>query len=274
MKQTRVAIGITTYQDISGKDHARFVYDALCQTDHRLCPEFVNWHEPINIAIENQEIWTEYWAQNATIEFEGIVSNTKFGGLWRRRKSVQNWGMVNHILPKNGEPRTSTLMMDFRWHAKIDWWQLFSELCNGFETTYGMLHLFTPEEIKPLDYQAFDGPVCGEHSFAAKPNKYGQYPRTSDGSKIFSFLPELSWANYLGPKFAHLYDEEIICANAYNAKLDGQSLMFRVSQNLGDVMHEHEMFSNKRMILRKAFTKGTFRKLRPAAPKKVNLWPH
>ncbi len=262
MRIPTVAIGITTYDDISDPEHARSVFKTLKQTDSRLCPEFANWHEPVNIPIVDEDTWVEYWAQDAVLRSHGSAMDTKLGGMWRRRPSVQSWGTVNHASRLSSRD-VSTLSLTFLWHPQIDWWRLFSILCDKLNPAYGMLHLFTDAERKRVELCDFDGPVVGEGVFVKKMSSDGNVvgidrrKRTSPMS--YCYLPELSWANYFGVKFEGLFDSEYLIREAEFGKSEGGNTLIRISDSLVDILNDHENFTAKRARLRSVFRAGVFR---------------
>ena len=266
MKSTDVVIGITTYDDISKSDTAQAVYDILHQCDARLTPEFINWHEPVNIPIEKLETWSHYWMTDAVIRAQGTATDVKIGAIWRRRKSVRNWGMVDHASGNNGN-LDSTLIMVFNQKSGIDWFALFSELCALLRPAHGMLHQFPPQEIKLLDYHRFDNAVVGEMAFTGRVAEDGNkvFPdlRKRTWPRQFKYLPELAWANYLGPELSATYDTASILNCASRAWPNGHGLLFRITDGFDDVTEDHEQFSARRLELRDCFVAGTFRQVLP-----------
>lgn len=266
MKSADVVIGITTYDDISNSDTARAVYDILHQCDVRLTPEFINWHEPVNIPIEKLETWSHYWMTDAVIRGQGTSTDVKTGAIWRRRKTVRNWGMVHHASGNNGN-FDSTLIMVFNQKRGIDWFTLFSELCALLRPAHGMLHQFPPQEIKQLDYHRFDSAVVGENAFTGRVAEDGNkvFPdlRKRTWPRQFKYLPELAWANYLGQELSATYDTAAILNRASRAWPNELGLLFRITDSFDDVTEDHERFSARRLELRDCFVAGTFRKALP-----------
>jgi hypothetical protein len=74
-------------------------------------------------------------------------------------------------------------------------------LRSGNETNaVVMLHLFTDAEKKRVELCSFDGPVVGEVAFVNKLSSDGNLIRIDRRKRTipmrFSYIPELSWANY------------------------------------------------------------------------------
>lgn len=262
MKNPTVAIGLTTYDDISSPEHARSVFKILKQVDSRLCPEFVNWHEPINIPISKEAVWVDYWAQSAVLRSYGSAMDIQLGSLWRRRRSVQSWGSVNHA-SKQDPSYDSTMSLSFRWNAQIDWWRLFSRLCDTLNPAYGMLHLFTDTERKRVELCNFDGPVVGEGAFINKLSSDGNVVRVDRRKRTnpmqFRYLPELSWANYFGVEFESLFNPEHLTKAASFGKTEDGKTLIRISNKIEDILNDHENFCVKREKLRALFCTGVFR---------------
>ncbi|MEL6954803.1 MAG: hypothetical protein AAFN09_08855 [Pseudomonadota bacterium] len=262
MKNPIVAIGLTTYDDISSAEIARSVFRILQKTDARLCPEFVNWHEPINVPVNDEAVWLEYWSRDAVLRLHGSAMDTKLGGLWRRRRSVQSWGCVSHA-STNGWNDDSTLSLSFRWNASIDWWHLFSSLCNILNPAYGMLHLFTDTERKLVELCNFDGPVVGEGVFTNKLSKDGNVigvdRRKRTNPMQYCYIPELSWGNCFGVEFKGVFNPECLTKEAAFGKVDSGKTLIRITESLDDILNDHENFCAKRAYLRSLFRTGAFR---------------
>jgi len=250
MQRPTVAIGITTYRDLRGKDIALDVLRALTETNVRLLPQFVNWHEPVNVALDSNDTWIRFWELNA---------------LWRRRHSVQSGGTIWHRSDPTGD---TTLSLDFRWDRSVDWWGLFGKLCEISCPAYGMVHLFTAEERKTLDYQVFDGPVVGEFAFTCRVAADGNFVRPDSwdmaARRSYRFLPELSWGNYFGPEFGGRYDRAELGWHVLHEPVIPEAAMFRLTSEIGDVIDGPQAFGLTRSRARTAFAEGTFR--RPLEP--------
>tara|TARA_R110002096_G_scaffold105931_1_gene233125 strand:- start:145 stop:948 length:804 start_codon:yes stop_codon:yes gene_type:complete len=266
MKSADIVIGITTYDDISNSETARAVYNILHQCDAQLTPEFINWHEPVNIPIETLETWSHYWMTDAVIRGQGAPADIKIGAIWCRRRSVRSWGMVDHASGNNGN-LDSTLIMRFNQKSGIDWFSLFSQLCALLRPAHGMLHQFPPQEKKMLDYNRFDSAVVGERAFTGRVAKDGNkvFPdlRKRTWPRQFKYLPELAWANYLGPELSATYDAVAILNFAARAWPNERGVLFRITDDFGDVTEDHERFSARRLELRDCFVAGTFRRILP-----------
>lgn len=266
LKQPKIAIGITTYEDISSVDIGRAVYDLLLEFGGKLQPEFVNWHEPVNIPVADPETWSRYWSIDAMTRVERGAIEFKFGPIWRRRSSLASTGSVSHG-DRSERNADSTFRLYARTAGSVDWLNLFSKLCTLFKPAYGMLHCFPTQEIKKLDYQSFDGAVAGEIAFTTRVAADGNLVRPDlwrlTFPRQFIYLPELSWANYFGPEWAGTYDVEGLIRLAHAAWRDEHGLFLQVSENLSDVSKNYETFSKQRDLLRTCFVPGTFRMALP-----------
>ncbi|WP_123876593.1 hypothetical protein [Fuscovulum blasticum] len=267
LKHPKIAIGITTYEDISSVATGLAVYELLLELGGKLQPEFVNWHEPVNIPVADRETWSRYWSIDAMTRIEGGATELKFGPIWRRRTSLASTGSVTHG-NRSGRDAASTFQLSAKMAGSVDWLQLFSKLCTILKPAYGMLHCFPPEEVKRLDYLSFNGPVAGEIAFTARIASDGNLVRPDKQRRTFprqfTYLPELSWANYFGPEWAGTYDVEGVIGRAHRAWRDENGVLIQVSENFADVSKNHVTFNKQRDLLRSCFVPGTFRTVLPA----------
>jgi hypothetical protein len=267
LTQSKIAIGITTYEDISSIETGLAVYELLLESGGKLQPQFVNWHEPVNIPVADRETWSRYWSIDAMTRIEGGATQFKIGPIWRRRTSLASTGTVHHG-DRSGRDAASTFQLSARMAGSVDWLHLFRRLCTLLKPAYGMLHCFPTHEIKKLDYLSFDGPVAGEIAFTTRVASDGNLVRPDLRQRTFPrkfiYLPELSWANYFGPEWAGTYDVEGVTGRAHGAWRDEHGLLVQVSENFSDVSKNHETFNKRRDLLRSCFVPGTFRTALPA----------
>lgn len=270
MAVSQIAIGLTTYQDISAEDTSLAVYEALKATSEKLLPEYVNWYEPVNIPVANHEDWKTHWCTDATMRTDGASSDVRFGALWRRRHSLQGWGQAQ-FASRSHKAEDSSLSLHYNWSPKVDWLALFRDLCEITVPAYAMLHLFTAEEIEAnrrrggekTAVEHFDGAVTGETCFVTSIAPDGNLRRPDSwdraARRTFRFLPQLSWANHLGAEFDGQYDFDVIRANADSVITGEDFVAFTISKRLADVMDDYDGFAQRRRRLRAAFRDGFFR---------------
>ena len=161
----------------------------------------------------------------------------------------------------------STISIQHTWSPRVDWVELFRLLTEVFQPSYAMLHLFTEAEVAASAgrdrFDVFDGPVTGERSFTSWKSILAdwRFPDHFDlaARRRYRFLPELAWANWLGPEFDGQYDKAFLQANAASPVPMARGFAFQITQDLRDIEQHPAAFSDARAKLKSAFASGFFR---------------
>lgn len=267
----RAVISITTYLDISAPQLGRNVYEAFASTAEEITPNRVNiWSQ--SHAIENGDDFGRLWLTIAPFERwdkrtkETLEKGTfEIGAEWRRVGGLAGKGEVHFRGEDNSRP--DTLIVDHRYSPKVQWRDLFERLTELTRPAYGMLHVFTDAEIERSRgverFDRFDGPFGGEEHFTSWRSSLGDWRRPDrwdlSERKRYRFLPELSWANFLGPEFQGEFDPRVVRMQAARSKSSEHGTLFEVSDELDDVINKPNEFEQRRMLLRSAFRLGFFR---------------
>lgn len=267
----RLAIGITTYLDISTPFIGRGVYDAYAATAAAIAPNQVSiWST--KHAIANGDDFSRLWRTEMPFKVkdkrggETVDSGVyEIGAEWRRIGGLTGRGEVAF----RGADRTrpDTLIIDHKHSHKIDWRSLFERLIDLTRPAYAMLHLFTDAEVERSQdaerFDRFDGPIAGEEHFVSWKSSLGDWRRPDpwelSDRRRYRFLPELSWANYLGSEFTGEFDANLVQERAARVKLSEHGMLFEVSSDLADVQDRPVEFDQQRLRLREAFRLGFFR---------------
>ncbi|ATQ42074.1 hypothetical protein [Caulobacter mirabilis] len=268
----RIAIGITTYLDLSDVAFGAAVYDALVAASNRLAPDKGNVMG-MRCEIASRQDFVDRWMSRLPFETREnrgrgpVIDRGEYvvGLQWRSRGGN---GRVNFRAPSSDPNADCTLTLDLAWAARTDWAGLFDRLVEITSPSHAMLHLFTPAEIdahpRGDPHDDFDGPVVGEGTFTAWLSSIGDWRRPDrhrpEERRRYRFLPQLSWANVLGKEFDGCYDPEAIRALGQDTRSVGDGLGFRVTGALADVERDPDAFAAARARLRGAFAPDVFRR--------------
>ncbi len=265
-----ISIGITTYKDLSDPVVAREIYRAYENLVPKLTPTEISiWQQKWSVADVNG--FVENWLQvlkykkHADREREDIIESGVFrlGAEWKQKGL--GGGQVR-FRPENQNDREDTILIKHPYLARINWLVFFSKLVDICEPSYAMINLFTEAEIKgdkSSRFEAFDGAVAGEANFThwkassgvwRKPDKWDRKAR-----RVYRFLPELSWANFLGKEFEGQYNSELLQRSVSNCIASETGLLFSLTDSISDVVKAPENFTSKRLKARNAFKDGFFR---------------
>jgi hypothetical protein len=269
----KVGIGITTYLDIGDPEYGGAVFDAYSVVSSKIVPNRIRvWTTKAPVA--TREDFVRHWLKPAAFERRDDRSGRiiergvlHFGAEWRRTGSLPGRGRVQ-FRPDLDSSRSNSIIIESAHSYRVEWISLFERLLEIFSPSYGMLHLFTEEELaKSISvdhFEKFDGPLAGEEHFTSWKSSLGDW-RSPDqwereARRQYRFLPELSWANFLGNEFDGQYDRTLIRENAVNARVIGNGLLFQTTRVLGDVEKFPEQFAAARSKLKQAFLPGFFRR--------------
>jgi hypothetical protein len=271
----KIAIGITTYVDISGTEFGKAIYQAHEDTSNRLTPNKVE----ASVTKHDVETADDFGALWLTIKPYKLVvakgpdkgtlvekGEYHIGAEWSRTGSLAGRSRVD-FRPNTNHADCDRLSIVFNYDPKIDWYGLFERLVDVCKPAYGMLHLFTELELSRSEekdrFERFDGPVVGEGSFTSWKTSEG-YWRHYDKWQLaerryYRYLPQLSWANYFGPEFDGEVDavRRKIGADANQGNEAGRIL--RITDAISDVVKRPEFFDAKREELKSQFPNGFFR---------------
>jgi hypothetical protein len=186
------------------------------------------------------------------------------GAHWRR--AGRGGGQVI-LRPETFPEDTDGLLLRHPYQARIDWWGLFQSLIAIFAPAYAMLHVFTEEEVsRPATnrFSSFDGPFAGEHHFTSWPSVLGEWRKPDrwqrEERRRYRYLPDLSWANFLGEEFAGQFDLAGLQQHASQVWPAESGLLFRVTPSLADVVKNYPQFKVARRTIKTAFRDGFFRR--------------
>jgi hypothetical protein len=242
----------------------RDVYRVLGQLSSKLVPEFANWHEPVNVPISSEDDWATIWCTNTEMRAAGSSFQTNLGSFWRRKHSIKSSGSVSF---SGGSRQDATFAMQANWSPDIQWWDLFTALCQLTKPAHGMVHLLTDTESAVIPKgrfapEMFTDFVGGEMTFTGKVSPDGNLITPDiwnhEARRNYCSMPQLAWGNWLGGEFAGQYDPDRISSIAANFRRIGDACRFSVTNNIADLIEDYGKFSEARRKLRKAFREGFF----------------
>lgn len=271
----RIAIGITTYKDIKSPEFGRAVFEAYASASPKMTPNQVKvWGK--KHAVTGCDDFAALWLTHTPCEVRDSRSSSagvlergtwEIGAEWRTGAPVGH-GKVD-FRPSLDPSRTNAITISHAYSPLFDWLRLFESLVRHSEPAYAMLHLFTEREIAASSsadrFERFDSAFSGEHWFTSFRSPLGHWDVVDnlrlEQRRNYKFLPELSWANVLGPEFDGNYDPSVIAQRAaWHQSVDGR-LHFRITHSLQDVIDRFDQFNLARIRLRAAFPPRSFHRV-------------
>lgn len=268
--KARVAIGLTTYADISDRSFGAALYDAYASTSEKLVPKrAAAWLEKYQIG--SAKDFGEHWRTIIPYEArpEGVNTvergNFRVGLEWTTPGVVAGRGEVS--FRSEVDPNGSDgFVLEHSYSDRIDWSQLFRKLVDAFNPSHAMLHLFTQRELdyaSPRSRFGFTAAFCGEAHFTTWLSSLGEWRRPDHwdtrARRQYVHLPELGWANFLGKEFVGQYDEVKLAKASQQLSSTSDGIIFRLTDRLSDVELEPDTFEAARAKAKAAFAEGFFR---------------
>lgn len=276
----RIAIGITTYKDITSTDIGLAVFDAYSTASDRITPDQTSVRgvkSPVTDRLEFARNWStelpyevrENRSRNAAVLDRGSYL---VGAEWKRGGALPGRGSVR-FRPALDPSRTSEILITHAYSPRIDWLTLFKALAAATQPAYAMMHVFTDHELERSSFgdrfEVFDGPFAGEKWFTHFRSPLGHWdgPDTLrlKERRNYRFLPELSWANLLGAEFDGNYDPQILNTKAAWTETTGYATLFCITASLQDVIDRYDAFNLARVQVRGAFPPRAFHRANIAA---------
>lgn len=274
----KIAIGLTTYLDITDPAFGAAVYDAYAAASARVTPNQVRvWSQKHSVTSRDE--FAGLWLTRSPFEVHADRRKTELlkrgvsliGAEWRHIGSPSGEGSV-HFRPETDTSRANTVSIEHNWATGVDWVALFRRLIETLQPSYAMMHLFTEAELEAAvgrdRFDRFDGPVVGEGSFTSWKSIIGDWrgPDSFDHAarRQYRFLPELSWANWFGPEFDGRYERDFLAVHAANVVSTANGFGFQVTDSLRDVEQQPDEFRTARERLKSAFAADVFRSSSPS----------
>lgn len=268
----RIVLGITTYRDLRNTEIAEQIYDAFAAVSPKLAPNRISvWQQHHPVA--NRSDFAQHWhtvlayeiresrAKNAPIRDKG---NYQVGAHWRTTGALNGRGEVS-FQPDRDKTRPDTLRIDHAFSPRVDWYELLHRLVQITEPAYAMLHVFNVQGTNcghSVAPDEFSGALTGEDRFVSWKTPAGTWRKPDRWERAerrrYRHLPDLPWANYLGPEFRDCFNLDQLRQAAFASCEVGEGVLFRITSQLGDVLQAGSEFSERRSRLKRAFANGTF----------------
>ncbi|WP_330208193.1 hypothetical protein [Pseudomonas sp. Z13] len=216
------------------------VLSVFSENDSRLIPESLfQWENRIS-DFESIPACEPYWAQLATMQAQGSKIEFPIGLRWKRKKVVKYDAEISHThIDLKGERINGSLRMQAQFHKKIDWLNVFRELCLAMKPSYAFMHFFSECEVVGVK--------------SGTPESY-----FSSGIVHRGTIPNLGWAVFYGDEFAEAVDAERIAAAGFPIEKIGSGYLVRITEHLQDVVSNFSLFSKRRAELKTLFPEGFF----------------
>ena len=277
MAKSKIAIGITTYKDITSPEYAERLYQACLTASKKIVPNRLNFLGvkcSVSSCGQFAQNWTKKYARETR---ENRSKNAKVldkgelhvGAEWSTVGAISGKGSLG--LPPTKEPLKSyTIQLQYNFNENIDWLNLFRNIIGFTSPSYGMMHLFSPEDIqlKRSGGTTFGGPVIGESQFVRwatsistirKPDSWEFEKRRN-----YIALPELSWANYLGSEFSGNYNASCLEEASHLFEIDNDGVLILATKNVSDVLVQEKNTKKFAKFKNHAFRRFAFMRHKPS----------
>lgn len=253
-----VILALTTFHNLNSVGFGAGLYSLISQIEPRLLPQKAGWLGALSANVASVEDFTAIWRNDREIyTSQGRRAKRESTGInmgveWARRSAIKNNGKIIHrgITFSN---QAEALVLHSEWRARVDWLELFRQLCLLTKAAHGMLHLYCQDEIAgfgPDERSLYlrEG-IHGQGAFIYSIDPYGirRPPGPGDPNlQIFRQLPELTWATWLGSNFDGQYDRRSLKDMVVNTAETQDGFLFTITDQLGDVMDDFASFRSLR----------------------------
>lgn len=208
---------------------------------HGLSPEQVSFNpDKFKDEFLGDESITHWWAALATIKSQGRSYESPMPFAWRRKKAVRSTGYLRHRIHNHaGKLVPASINFTAAWGKLVDWAEFFDGLVRIFPPQIGTLHLFTERET-------------------GRRGAWASFQIGSFGASLSPELHNLAWATYFGNEFADEGDRSAMLRAGFAVREYPNGYMVQVTDRLGDVDTDFDMFSTKRAELKSLYRPGRF----------------
>ena len=230
--QNYIQISIRTKTETTSADFGRKFLSQFIEPDDRLTPEFFDSkierynRTPFTNIDDALSKWCIYQRIVSAIGECDFNESAK----WKRKSTPRYSCNFQHTLTNRyGGIHAGHLDFNAKWNPKVDWLQLFSNLCEASNAYMAMFHHFTPVEVaKPKSY------------FAMGTMGAGTDPRFED----------IPWAMMVGKELTPKIDFDTLKFYNFPVKECGDGHLIFVTDSLLDVSQRFDYFVEYREILR------------------------
>jgi hypothetical protein len=240
-----IRISINTRCDTTQWTFGKALLQTLIHTHHKLTPEFISNDEGKSIPFTGVEDCRNFWAPLAQVRTAHMPTfEFPLSFFWSRLREVKGKGNVAHAcFPRQGTtPTLGKVTLEQAPSPKIAWRQLFEALCAISDPFFGMLHLFTKDE---LGYAPFDSP---ESDFRGGPV----------GVVIRRGIPELPWGAFLSDEQKVIANWEELLRDGFEVvRVAGGTFLF-LTNDMFEIERSFRGFQLRREEAKAHFDRGSF----------------
>lgn len=244
MSKPFVAINLQIDRDISDPETGRAFMQALCDHDDRLIPQKVDLLEPIRQPFPGVDEFAEkWWAMTIMVAGTKNPYSAPYeyfrGPSLKRNKALKYWLEVNHsTITKKGNLVSAHIDFRCNWHEDVDFEKLFDNWLQILQPDKAALHLFAS-----IDLTMYDEGIMHWSSFSGG----------SFGGRMRPSIPNISWAMLYGDELPQCGDINVIESEGFKIESSARGPVIKITDNLRDVMHNYEYFSQRRAKMKSIF---------------------
>jgi hypothetical protein len=237
--QPTIEFDVLTANYMSDWRFGQRFFELLIDTDVRLTPEKIGNSDNLT-KYENIASFESHWGKKVRLEGPLGPSDVLWPVAWHRRTKLESNGRVSFTdRNKKGDLIFGNIFMSSAYDEATDWLQFFKEVCELTKAAAGFIHI--PAEVERRE------------------NGYSPYYPGVGGSILKKQFPNIAWATFFGPPYAHEADFAELAKLGYHLEeLAGGNLLL-MSDNIMDSFNDFPTFSRRRVELKKHFRPDLFR---------------
>lgn len=249
MSKPFVKITLRLDRDISDPEIGRAFMQALCDHDDRLIPQKVDIADPIRKPFPGVDEFAEkWWAMLAKVAGTKNPYSAPYEYYWgpslKRNKALKYWLEVNHsTITKKGDLSAARISFSCHWHKDVDFEKLFNRWLEILQPNRATLHLFAS-----TDLTMYDEGVKYWSSFSGG----------SFGGRMRPGIANISWAMLYGDELPQGADINMIESEGFRIESSKGGPVIKTTEDLNDVMHNYEYFSQRRAKMKSLFHPDVF----------------
>jgi len=206
----------------------------------------------------------KHWASKAMMRSNGTQSEFIKDFHWKRNRAARSAGTVTFTdKDLRGELLEGSLLFESEYRKEIDWIGLFRNWC---EITSPFAAVFHPLIAK-------DGPARNRkdvreysHEEEVLYNAWFSFSvgtlycefRAGDMNSLVSGLTNLGWATWFGEELAGNVDMQLFSSAGFPVEKIGNGYLVRLTEQIGGVIGNYPLFSERRAALKSLFRPGLF----------------
>lgn len=249
MRRKRICLNTEFRRNITDWTYGQQFLVALC-SQPLLQPQKVSHDEPVNMPFHSIESCEELWAKPVQHRINGSLSDHVLDFQWYRSNKVRTSGAVSHSLKNfRGKTNPGYVQLDSDWSPDVDWFVLFDFTVRLFGSHLALLHVYTPIEMPQIE--------------RLRDFRIGGF-----GPALAPRIQEFGWAMALGEEFAKEVDFDRIAKADFPIERTERGFIFRVTENMTDVVDDFAGFDERRRELKSFFRPDFF-----APEDDIGPWP-